>query len=433
MHTEHEQRNICEKAGICGGCLYQGVPYELQLKQKEGESLACLREKHVQPLEYLGFEPAPSVYSYRNKMEYTFGDEVIGGPMTLGLHKKEHFMCIVDADVCQIVPEDFNRILRTTLDFCKEKGYSPYHKKRHNGLMRFLIIRAGMKTGELLVNIVTTSPSGATGEAAIPVLLASKRASKRPVTLPEPEAYTGEKVFDSEAYKDRILNLALDNKVIGILHTFCDSVADDVVPDRTDVLFGRDYYNEVILGLRFRVSAYSFFQTNIAAVERLYSEAISLLGDVEGKRVFDLYCGTGTITQTLAKRAKEVIGVEIVEDAVRVAEESAKENGLANCRFIAGDVLEVLNDAVTEDTKGLGKPDVIVVDPPRSGIHPKAWQNILNYGVKEILYISCSPKSLSANLEYVGESGYEVTKLKFYDNFPFTKHVETVCLLRKKA
>ncbi|MBR5741088.1 MAG: hypothetical protein IKX91_00910, partial [Firmicutes bacterium] len=233
MTPNGTENRICEKAGVCGGCLYQGVPYELQVKQKEGEALASLRAKGVEPAEYLGFAPAPSVLRYRNKMEYTFGDEVIGGPMTLGLHKKERFMCIVDADRCEIVPEDFNRILRATLDFCNEKGYGQYHKKRHTGLMRFLILRAGVHTGELLVDIVTTSPKGATGEAAIPVLLASKRASKRPVVLPDPAAYEGATEFDGEAYKERILGLKLDNTVVGILHTFCDAVADDVRPDRT--------------------------------------------------------------------------------------------------------------------------------------------------------------------------------------------------------
>jgi len=426
--TSQSSNRSCEKAGICGGCLYQGVPYALQLKQKEGEALAALRAKGVEPLEYLGFEPAPEIASYRNKMEYTFGDEVIGGPMTLGLHKKEHFMCIVDADDCRIVPEDFNRIVRATLAFCNEKGYGPYHKKRHTGLMRFLILRRGVHTGELLVNIVTTSEKGATGEAAIPVLLNSKRASKRPVQLPDPASYEGATIFDGEAYRDRILSLPLEDRVVGILHTFCDSVADDVVPDRTEILFGRDFYNETVLGLRFRVSAYSFFQTSVPAAERLYREAIALLSNIEGKRVFDLYCGTGTITQTLAKRAREAIGVEIARDAVRAAGESAAENGLTNCRFIEGDVLQVLDEA-----EKLGRPDVIVVDPPRSGIHPKAWQNILNYGVKEILYISCSPKSLASNLEYVGHFGYCVSKLKLYDNFPFTRHCEAACLLTRQG
>ncbi len=436
--TRNETENrICEKAGVCGGCLYQGVPYGLQLKQKEGEALAALRARDVEPAEYLGIEGAPSVEAYRNKMEYTFGDEVIGGPMTLGLHKKEHFMCIVDADRCRIVPEDFNRVLRATLDFCNEKGYGPYHKKRHTGLMRFLILRAGFHTGELLVNIVTTSPEGATGEAAIPVLLSSKRAGRRPVKLPDPASYEGATAFDGEAYRERILGLGLNSRIVGILHTFCDSVADDVIPDRTEILYGRDYYRETVLGLSFRVSAFSFFQTSVPAAERLYREAVGLLDDVAGKRVFDLYCGTGTITQTLAKSAKEAVGVEIVEDAVRVARESAAENGLTNCRFIAGDVLDVLGKAAEAEKGGgpppdaLGKPDVIVVDPPRGGIHPKAWQNILNYGVKEILYISCSPKSLAANLEHIGHFGYSVAKLKLYDNFPFTRHCEAVALLTR--
>ena len=179
------------------------------------------------------------------------------------------------------------------------------------------------------------------------------------------------------------------------------------------------------MGLKFKVSAFSFFQTNVLAIEKLYTEALAFIKDLDGKTVFDLYCGTGTITQTLALRAKKVIGVEIVEEAVESARENAKENGLDNCEFIAGDVFEVLDKLVDI-------PDVIVLDPPRVGIHPKALQKIIDYGVKQIIYISCNPKSLADNLSYMQYHGYKVKSLKAFDNFPYTKHIETVCLIEKK-
>lgn len=383
--------DICKHNEFCGGCIYQEIPYQEQIMMKGKEVLRLLKNKGIEPKTFLGITGSPSPYRYRNKMEYTFGDERKGGPMTLGMHKKGQFMSIVTTDECQLVHEDFNRILRATLDFAVEKGYNFYHKKSHLGLLRNLILRRGVRTGELLVNLITSSQG----------------------------------TFDEADYARCLSALPLENSIVGILHTVNDNVADAVNCDSMKILSGRDYYREEIMGLSFCVSAFSFFQTNVEAIEALYTEAINLLENPQGKRVFDLYCGTGTIAQSLALRAKEVIGVEIVAEAVETARKNAEQNGLANCRFIAGDVLKVLPE-ITE------KPDVIVVDPPRSGIHPKALQKILNYGVNEILYISCNPKTMAENMEMVRLCGYELTALKVFDNFPHTKHIETVCLLSRK-
>lgn len=379
---------ICRHNEGCGGCIYQEMPYQDQVILKGKEVLRLLDEKNIDYGKYLGIEGSPKRTAYRNKMEYTFGDEVKNGEMTLGMHKKGRFMSIVTVDECQLVDQDFNEILKATLNFCKEKGYSYYHKKSHMGLMRNLIVRKGEHTGELLVNAVTTSQSE----------------------------------FDGAGFTELILSLPLQNKIVGILHTINDRVADFVYCDQLQVLWGRDYYMEEIMTLKFKVSAFSFFQTNILAVEKLYTEALALIKDLDGKTVFDLYCGTGTITQTLALRAKKAIGVEIVEEAVAAARENAKLNGLDNCEFIAGDVLEVLDHL--ED-----KPDVIVVDPPRVGIHPKALEKILSYGVKQIIYISCNPKSLVENLSFAQYYGYKAVSVKAFDNFPNTKHIECVALI----
>ena len=331
------------------------------------------------------------IYGYRNKMEYTFADMEKNGPMTLGMHKKKHFMSIVTVDQCQLVHEDFNVILRGVLEFASSRGYTHYHKKVHKGLMRHLIVRRGIRTGELLVNVVTSSEDG----------------------------------FDENAFVEMIRALPLENQVVGILRTINDRLADAVYCDELRVLWGRDYYNEEILGLKFKVSAFSFFQTNVDAVERLYSYAVSLIEDFENKEVFDLYCGTGTITQVLARKAKEVIGIELVEEAVEAAKANAALNGLDNCRFLAGDVFEVL-DSLPD------KPEVIVVDPPRVGISSNALEKIIGYGVKQIVYISCNPKSLADNLYYMQYYGYEIKSVKPFDNFPGTKHTETVCLLSNR-
>lgn len=382
---------ICKHAKECGGCLYQGIDYEQQRTMKGKEVLRLLEKKGIQPEVFGGIEGSPQLYRYRNKMEYTFGDQVKDGPMTLGMHQRGRFMSIVTVDECQLVDEDFNRIVKAVLDFVTEKGYRFYHKKSHTGLLRHLILRKGQHTNELLVNLVTSSQSD----------------------------------FDDEGFLTMLMGLELNNQLVGVLHTYNDRMADAVYCDRMDILYGRDYYNETIMGLKFRVSAFSFFQTNVPAVERLYTEAVELIDNVEGKVVFDLYCGTGTITQRLALQAKEAIGVEIVEDAVEAARKNAAENGLSNCRFIAGDVLKVLDEL--EEI-----PDVIVVDPPRAGVHPKAMQKILNYGVKQIVYISCNPKTLVENLDMAGFYEYQVKYVKAYDNFAFSKHIECVTLLERK-
>ncbi len=381
---------ICKHDEHCGGCIYQGIPYQQQVEMKGKEVLRLLEEKKIQYDHYHGIEGSPKASEYRNKMEYTFGDEIKDGEMTLGMHKKGRFMSIVTVDECQLVDSDFNIILKSVLQFCNEKGYRFYHKKSHSGLLRNLIIRKGERTNELLVNIVTTSQED----------------------------------FDEIAFAEMLRNLFLTNKIVGILRTINDNLADFVYCDKLNLIWGRDYYKEEIMGLTFQVSAFSFFQTNVPAVEKLYTEALSMIDAVDGKTVFDLYCGTGTITQTLALKAKRAIGVELVEEAVDAARENATLNKLDNCEFIAGDVLKVL-DELTE------KPDVIVLDPPRVGIHPKALEKIVNYGVNQILYISCNPKTLVENLSFMQYYGYQVKTVKAYDNFPNTKHTEVVCLLER--
>lgn len=382
---------ICPHSEFCGGCIYQGVSYEDQLAEKERQVHTLLESKKVQAEFVDGIEGCPQQYAYRNKMEYTFGDFVKDGETTLGMHRKKNFMSIVTVDECQLVDADFNVILRAVLDFVNEKKYPFYHKKSHRGMMRNLIIRKGVRTKELLVNIVTTSEEG----------------------------------FDEAAFADMLLALKLENHIVGILRTINDNIADAVNCEELKTLWGREYYMEKILGLDFKVSAFSFFQTNVEAVERLYTEALALVDSFEGKSVFDLYCGTGTISQVLALKAKSVLGIELVEEAVEAARENAKLNGLENCNFIAGDVFEVLK-TVEE------KPDVIVVDPPRVGIQPKALDKIIDYGVPEIVYISCNPKTMADNLKYAEYYGYECKYLKPFDNFPMTKHIESIALLKKR-
>ena len=399
-----DNRRPCPHSEFCGGCLYNGDNYEDVLKKKEGEVRGCFKSRDIDISEFFqGIVGADSnhLFAYRNKMEYTFGDLVKGGELQLGMHKKGNFMSIITVDECQLVPDDFNKILKCTLDFCTLRGYTHYNKKSHEGLLRNLIVRRGVRTGEILIDIVTSSECDAVRD-------------------------DGSVGFDAEAWKDSVLSLPLDAEIVGIMHTINDGLADTVSCDEQRILFGRDHYYEEICGLRFKVNVFSFFQTNVEAIERLYSEAVSLIPNIDGKVVYDLFCGTGTISQIVSEKAARVIGVEIASDSVEAAETNAALNGITNCEFIQGDVYKVLSEAAEGS---LPAPDVIIVDPPRMGLQTKTVNKVASYGVPEILYISCNPKTLAADIDDFRLAGYEPKYIKAYDNFPWTKHVETVILL----
>lgn len=385
---EIEER--CSHAGICGGCLYQGFPYEEQLKQKESVVKKLLAPFAGNAI-YDGIKGSPEICGYRNKMELSFGDTYKDGPLTLGLHRRNSTYDLAEVDGCQIMDEDYNKIVAYTGSYFREHEKAFFHKLTHIGYLRHLLVRKAKATGEILIALVTTS----------------------------------QEEFDLSEWKDGILSLSLDGTIKGILHLVNDSVADVVKADETRILYGTDRITENLLGLSFHISTFSFFQTNSKGAEVLYSTVRDYVGNGnEGALLYDLYSGTGTIAQLLAPAAKKVIGVEIVEEAVVAARENAKLNGLNNCEFIAGDVLKVLDD-MTE------KPDYIVLDPPRDGVHPKALPKILSYEVKNLVYISCKPTSLARDLETFQAYGYEMVRYAMVDMFPFTGNIETIVLLSK--
>ena len=408
--AKEQPEAACIHAGECGGCTYQTLPYEEQLAMKASQVKKLIDDVIVPEntdYEFLGIKASPRQQEYRNKMEFSFGDAYKGGPLALGMHKRGSFYDIVDVPECRIVDDDFHTVLTVTLDYFKERNLPYYHKLRHTGYLRHLLVRKAVKTGEILVDLVTTTQIAEGGEEA---LLAG--------------------------WKDVLCAAAYQGTLTGVLHTRNDSVADTVTNEGTDVLFGQDHFYEELLGLRFQITPFSFFQTNSLGAEVLYETAREFIGDAlpsgtdadvaeHGKVVFDLYSGTGTIAQMLAPVAKKVIGVEIIPEAVEAAKENARLNSLTNCEFIAGDVLKVI-DEIEE------KPDYIVLDPPRDGIHPKALEKIIRYGVPQMVYISCKPTSLARDLEVLQASGYEVKKVCCVDMFPATVHVETVVLLSHK-
>lgn len=381
---------VCSIFPACGGCMYQTMAYEEQLKMKATQIKELLDAAAKSEYEFEEIKASPKEFCYRNKMEFSFGDEYKDGPLSLGLHKKGSTYDVLTAGDCKLVHEDMTKILLCVLEYFRSRNVSYYRKLQHEGYLRHLLLRRGDTTGEILVNLVTTT----------------------------------QEQYDLQPLVEELLSLDLEGKIVGILHILNDSLSDVVQSDETVVLYGQDYFYEKILGLEFKITPFSFFQPNSRGAEVLYSTVRDYIGDIHDMTVFDLFSGTGTISQVLAPVAKEVIGVEIVEEAVVAARENAKRNGLTNCRFIADDVFKAL-DEIEE------KPDVIVLDPPRDGIHPKALPKILDYQVDNIVYISCKATSLARDLEMIQQRGYKLVKAVCVDQFCETVHVECVVLLSR--
>lgn len=381
----YEIETPCVHFKYCGGCQSQNLPYEKQLELKKEQVLKLFEEAEIPTGEFLGIEHSEEQYEYRNKMEFTFGDLEKGGDLTLGMHLKGSPFGIITVDNCMLIDEDYRKILKAVIEYFNDKKLPYYRIMSHQGYLRHLVIRKTKNTSEIMVNLVTTSQID----------------------------------FNLEEFCELIKEIEYKGKLKSIIHTFNDSLSDAVVPEKVEVLYGQDYITEELLGLKFKISPFSFFQTNSRGAEKLYSLVRNFMGDADNKTVFDLYCGTGTIGQIAASKAKEVIGVELIEEAVAAANENAKLNGLNNCSFIAGDVAKVIQEVKQ-------KPDIIILDPPRTGVHPKALEYVVKFDAKDIIYVSCNPKTLVNDLKYLTYHGYDIEKTVLMDMFPNTPHVETV-------
>lgn len=425
--SENEIDSPCPHFDVCGGCTFQTLPYEQQLQLKDKEIHEILEPVIIRGIKDRNYregnsgdsndnpcsvdisklfetiKASPVQHEYRNKMEFSFGDSCRDGALELGLHKSGSFYDIVTVKNCKIIDEDYRKILMETLAYFRGKETPYFHKRTHEGYLRHLIVRKAAKTGEIIIDLVTSS--------------------QQPVDTMCTE------VGLIEDWLENMRNLKLSGEIVGVMHTTNDSLADAVINERTDILYGRDYIVDNVLGLDFKITPFSFFQTNTLSAEVLYDTVRQFVNDVKGsseksKVLFDLYSGTGTITQLMSTVADKVIGVEIVEEAVEAAKVNAENNGLHNCEFIAGDVLKVLDDIVD-------KPDFIILDPPRDGINPKALTKIIDYSVDNIVYVSCKPTSLARDLEVFMARGYMPVRVCPIDQFPGTVHVETVVLMSK--
>ena len=499
---QETKKPMCDHFYSCGGCTYQTFAYTNQLKLKEqmvkellSEVIPSLRSESedgnaattegatadTSSFVWEGVLSSPDQFRYRNKMEFTFGDAEKDGPLTLGLHRRNSTHDIISIDSCALVSPAWNEILKYTQKFYRDRGVPHYNKMTHRGVLRNLVIRESATDGGIIVNLVTTTHHSI-DEYTRDIPWNEKRSETvDELCLPEYVAGllslgdtspVGMDGYSSHGYKDgkygnkkkkvvrdkngifrnaylseeekggsgEFESLSRYNRIVGVLYTECDTVADAIIPDTVTLLYGEDYLMEEVLGLKFKISPFSFFQTNTKGSEVLYSKArdyafealrkndAEASGDTSEKKVgviYDLYSGTGTIAQMMAPVADKVYGIEIIEEAVEAAKENAKLNKLSNCEFIAGDVLKKL-DELEE------KPDLIILDPPRDGVNPKALQKILSYGVENLVYISCKPTSLVRDIKIFQENGYAPVKGCCVDMFPNTQHVETVVLLRRK-
>lgn len=377
-----ETTSACPHFPLCGGCATQQISPEDELRLK-AEELSRLYHREV-PIS----RPS-SVDHYRNKMEYTFGNLEREGELTLGLHVRGRFHDILPTPHCRIVHKDFPKIQEAVQSYFREKNLPFYQRRTHHGLLRHLVLRRSFSTGEILLNLVTTSEPG----------------------------------LDEEDFVHFLNTISLEGEIASIYHTTNDALGDVILPENEVLLFGKAAIEETLLGLRFSIGPFSFFQTNPESAAVLYDKARSLVKGAH--RLYDLYSGTGTIGQILAPVCEEVIGVEILQEAVDAANLRAKENRIQNATFLCGDVLKVVEDLDAT-------ADVIVLDPPREGIHPKALPKILAFAPQAFLYISCNPRAQAQEIAHFEQAGYVLRHLEALDQFPRTPHVEALTLFVKE-
>ena len=395
----------CAHFGVCGGCSWQTLTYEAQLRYKQQQVVECLG--HIGGIK--GFEleepiEAEPLWRYRNKVEFTFapqapvespgsaGEAAADNPagIALGFHLPGEWRQVVDIKDCLLHSEETNAIRNNIRDFALESGMAAWDQKDETGFWRHLVLREGINTGEIMVNVVT-------GPGDFPNM--------------------GE-------FATRLIGA--HPRIASLIWSVNDTRASVATGFPFTVLAGRDHIFEEICGLKLKVSPRSFMQTNTLMAEQLYRRALEYAGLTGEEFVFDLYSGIGSIALYLAKSCAGVFGVEIVEDAVQLAEQNARDNGVTNCRFVAGKVRSVLKELELEE-----QPHLIILDPPRAGASKKEVMRIIDLGAPRIVYISCNASTLAGNAAQLEESGYRLAKASAVDMFPHTPHIEVVALFEQ--
>jgi 23S rRNA (uracil1939-C5)-methyltransferase len=379
----------CPYYGRCGGCRLQHVSYPAQLAFKQKQVADCLsRLGGLGAFELRPIVGATEVWGYRNKMEFTVAPRP-DGSISVGLHEQDRYDAVLDIERCLLQSDRMNVLLDETRRFARRQGLSAYEQATGEGLLRFLMLREGRRTGEAMVNIVTTAP--AVSELA--PLVAELQAR-----VPE----TTSVVMNVNPKKASV--------AVGV---------------EEHLLGGRDHIRESVGGLGFQVSPNSFFQTNTAQAGQLFDIVLESTGLTGAETAIDLYSGTGAISLLLARRARWVYGIEVAPAAVADAERNAAANSIGNCTFLTGEVRHVLPPLIAAGVTA----EVVVADPPRAGFHPKALRALLNLGPARIIYVSCNPGTLGRDLADLVRGGYRLEWVQPVDMFPHTAHIEAVARL----
>jgi 23S rRNA (uracil1939-C5)-methyltransferase len=365
----------CDHGGEpCPGAPWQSLPYERQLAHKQSQvSDALVRLGGLEGFELEQIEPAAERWRYRNKLEYSFGER--DGETVLGFHARGRWDLVVNAEDCRLASEQNNRIRNELRDWAAAQRLPAYDRRAREGVLRNLAVREGRRTAQTQTRLITSA-----------------------VEIPRPPVD---------------------------LHTIVEGSGGGT--DGPTGVLGAEYLEEELCGLRFRISHNAFFQTNTEMAERLYGFAAEMAGLSGTERVFDLFCGIGTLGLSLASRAGEVWGVEIVPEAIADAEENARLNGIENARFRPGDARKEIRPLLEE----AGRPDLVVVDPPRAGLSKKVVRRLIECDASRIVYVSCNPTTLAPNAAELAEAGYRVRRVKPVDMFPQTPHIECVALLER--
>ena len=384
---------LCQHFSVCGGCSWQDLKYSKQLEIKKKHVVSCIerigRLKNVQVREVMASQ---EIFGYRNKMEFSFNVHPEIG-FTLGLHKRGSYADIFDLTECHLPSPVFGKIVGWFRDYVKSHQITVYDVDNHTGYIRFLVIRQAKKTGDLMINIVTNY-----GEFAESDQLVSEMTAQFP-------------------------------DITTIVHNQNGQKSNIAVGEKETVLFGDGFISEKVMGQTFRIRSNSFFQTNSYQAEKLYQTAFEMLEPQKEDSVLDLYCGTGTISICVAPMVGEVVGVEQVDDAIRAAHENAALNNCSNVSFVKSDVKDYLIQSHGSEQQF----DIVIADPPRSGMHPKVLKRLMEMAPEKILYISCNPATFSRDAKEFVESGYKLPQVQPVDMFPHTRHIELAAVFYKET
>jgi 23S rRNA (uracil1939-C5)-methyltransferase len=380
----------CKHFGECGGCRFLDREYHLQLGEKDELCRRLLEDAGIKT-DLREIIPSPQPFYYRNKMEFTFYHD--GGELVCGLHRRDKNRSVFQLEECLLFSEDLPLIMNAVMKFARASGLPAYHPYRHEGFWRNLVVREGKFTGQIMVNLVTSS----------------------------------EGKIDDDALRQAFEGLPTERRIISLIHTVNDSLSNAVIPERVSILRGDPFYEEKLFQLSFRIPPFSFFQVNPFIMNVFYPELHRVLDLKGSEKILDIFCGGGTIGLVLSSRAESILGIELDETAVENARSNARLNQVGNLSFIAGKASRVM---VENREDWPGQFDLVVVNPPRSGITKKVVKRILEINPERVVYSSCNPKTFFPQAGMLLES-YHLEIIQPFDFFPQTPHMELLAVFRR--